>query len=148
MTPVEGNPGQQAHLCFMVRHTARKITFIYCFSGNFAASVPVSTFMCLWAIYIFPGSVHIFPSSRIGRRILEILYINLSQIYECRNWETERYNSVLEIRVSFLGIHKWGQTFISDFHWPFICSVHTKKKANDFPVLSRDVIYQTRPERE
>ncbi len=23
------------------------------------------------------------------------------------NWETEHYNSVLEITVSFLGIHKW-----------------------------------------
>jgi hypothetical protein len=33
--------------------------------------------------------------------------INLSQIYECRNWEIEHYNSVLEITVSFLGIHKW-----------------------------------------
>jgi hypothetical protein len=36
------------------------------------------------------------------------IYINLSQIYdECRNWETEHYNSVLEIIVSVLGIHKW-----------------------------------------
>ncbi len=34
-------------------------------------------------------------------------YINLSQIYECRNWETEQYNSGLEITVSFLGKHKW-----------------------------------------
>jgi hypothetical protein len=36
-------------------------------------------------------------------------YINLSQIYsyECRNWETEHYNSVLEITISFLGIQKW-----------------------------------------
>jgi hypothetical protein len=25
----------------------------------------------------------------------------------CRNWETEHYNSVLEITFSFLGIHKW-----------------------------------------
>jgi hypothetical protein len=39
----------------------------------------------------------------------------ISQIFECR----EHYNSVLEITVSFLGIHK----FISDFHRPFICSV-------------------------
>jgi hypothetical protein len=28
-------------------------------------------------------------------------------MYECRNWETEHYNCVLEIIVSFLGIHKW-----------------------------------------
>jgi hypothetical protein len=33
-------------------------------------------------------------------------YINLSQIYECRKRETKHYNSVLEIIVSFLGIHK------------------------------------------
>jgi hypothetical protein len=24
-----------------------------------------------------------------------------------RNWETEHYNSVLEITILFLGIHKW-----------------------------------------
>jgi hypothetical protein len=28
-------------------------------------------------------------------------------VYECRDWETEHYNSVLEIIVLFLGIHKW-----------------------------------------
>jgi hypothetical protein len=33
--------------------------------------------------------------------------MNLSQIYECRNWETEHNNSVLERTVSFIGIHKW-----------------------------------------
>jgi hypothetical protein len=31
-------------------------------------------------------------------------YINLSQIYECMNWETKHYNCVLEI--IDLGIHK------------------------------------------
>jgi hypothetical protein len=57
------------------------------------------------------------------------------------NWETEHYNSVLEITVSFLGLHKWKpdmyivhctlytvQCSIKDFHWPFICrelQVHT-----------------------
>jgi hypothetical protein len=33
-------------------HTAREIPFMYYFSGNSVASAPVSTFMCLRAIYI------------------------------------------------------------------------------------------------
>ncbi len=39
---------------------ATKIPFMYSFSGNCAAAVPISIFMCLRANYIFPGLVRIF----------------------------------------------------------------------------------------
>jgi hypothetical protein len=41
--------------------TAAKIPLMYFFSGNGTASAPISTFMCVLAIYIVPGSVYIFP---------------------------------------------------------------------------------------
>ncbi len=72
--------------CFKIRfkiavqYTARKIPFMFFFSGNFAASVSISTFTCLGENYIFPGSVHIFPCSRIGRPILQI-YKSLTNIW-------------------------------------------------------------------
>ncbi len=76
---------------------------------------------------IFPGSVHIFGCSKIDTPILEI---GTSQIYECRNWETEHYNSVLEItRLHSTQFHFWeyiNQTFILDYRRPFMCSAWLK----------------------
>ncbi len=59
--------------CMLVVHTATAIPFIYSFSGNCAASAPISTFMCLWAIYMYIPRIgpHIF-SSRKGRPIVGI----------------------------------------------------------------------------
>ncbi len=48
-----------------------------------------------------------FPAAELADRTVEIYTVNLSQINEYRNWETEHYNSVLEITVLFPGIHKW-----------------------------------------
>ncbi len=53
-------------------HTATAIPFIYSFSGNCAASAPISTFMCMWAIYIFPRIGPHISSSREGRPIVGI----------------------------------------------------------------------------
>jgi hypothetical protein len=49
--------------------------------GNCAASVPISTFLYLRTIYVFPRSVCLFGCSKIGGPILGI-YINRAQMYE------------------------------------------------------------------
>ncbi len=84
-----GNCSKQSHL-----YIPRK--------GNSAASVSISSFMCLWMIYIFPGSIHTFSCSRIGRMIVG--YVNHSQTHECGNWDWGR-------PIPFVGI------FVSNFRY-------------------------------
>ncbi len=77
-------------LCIPRNETAQ---LCYFQNGIMMFCLPISTFMYLWVIFIFTGSVCLF----FCWQILE--YINHSQIHECRKWELGR-------TVSLLGIHK------------------------------------------
>jgi hypothetical protein len=82
----------KSHLCIPLLGSARPQSKLphLCVCERFICSQDRSTY--------FPAAEYADGSWK---------YINLSQIYECRNWETEHYNSVLEISVSFLRTHKW-----------------------------------------
>jgi hypothetical protein len=78
-----------------------------------------------------------FPAAEYADRSWK--YKNLAQIYECRNWETEHYNSVLEITVSFLGILKWEPDIYIGFSPvpEFIDPVFTKTSPKRWFSLNR-----------
>ncbi len=68
---------------------------------NGAASVPISTFMCLWTIYIFPWSVCLFFCRKMCGPILGI------------------YKSLPDTWMRKLGLHKWDLR----------CSAHARDRA-------------------
>ncbi len=63
---------------------------------------PISTFMYLWAIYIFPRSVSLFGCSHLGRPIRGINK-SLTDTWMCRNWDWSRAK-----KFPILEIHKFN----------------------------------------
>ncbi len=61
-----------------------KIWNKYSQKRNIGASVPISTFMCLWTNYIFPRWVCLFCWRKYVNWSSE--YINRSETHECGNW--------------------------------------------------------------
>ncbi len=78
-----------------------KIQNKYSQKRNCAATVPISTFICLWAIYIFPPLICLTCCRKYVDQSCE--YINRSQTHECGNWD-------------------WGRA-IPRKEWDFRCSV-------------------------
>jgi hypothetical protein len=81
-------------------------------SPNFHIHVSVSD------LYIFPGSVHIFSCSRIGRSTSRE-YINRSQTHECGYWDCGR-------AIPFLGI------FVSNFWYWFFAVLGSTSASSNF----------------
>ncbi len=65
---------------------------------NCATTVPMFTFICLWAIYIFSWSICLFYCRKYVDWSGE--YANCSQKHDCGNWDWGR-------PIPRKGIHKW-----------------------------------------
>ncbi len=83
---------------FHCQDTIPKIRNKYSQKRNCAASVPISTFLCLWAIYISHNPPAYSAEGKYVDQSWE--YINRSQKHECGNWDWGR-------AIPFQGILKW-----------------------------------------
>jgi hypothetical protein len=91
-------------------HCNENPIYVFPEKGNCASyQGPISTLLCLWVIYIFPGSVHIFPAAEQADPSWE--YLNCSQTHECGNWDCGRAIYFLGVYVSNFRYWLLGEHF-------------------------------------
>ncbi len=90
------------------RHCRKFETIISKKGNNFAASVPISEFRCLWAIYIYSHNRSAYSAAgKYVDRSWE--YKNRTQTHECGNWDWGFAIPFLEIQYKineiFVAVH-------------------------------------------
>ena len=91
---------------------------IYVFTEmKLSGIIPISYIHVSVSSLYIPWSVCLFGYSKISRSILWWIYKFLIYIYKCGNWETEHFNSFLEITRprSFISENTWIGT--SHLYW-------------------------------
>ncbi len=91
---------------------------------NIRVSVPISTFMRLWAIYIFPRSVWLFCWRKYVDPSWD--FIIRSQTHECWNWGWGR-------AIPRKGIHKWDFRCSVLSNWSTFSCLHSAVDAGKNP---------------
>ncbi len=101
------------------KDTIPKIQNKYSQKRNCAATVSISTFMCLWAIYIFPRSICLFCCRKICGPILGI-YIMLTDtwMWKLGLWprNSQKRNTYLGFSLQCIDLQKLGR-YDQDHAW-------------------------------